>query len=184
MQYTDYFGLLRDYRTVTEFGGKSIISSLLAGLVAALILLLATIICCVVSELAEFKKISFKIILNELKGLYLLVLVVFCVITFIVYCSYLRKYFIAGGNQVIDNIESELHYNGVDDINSLDNNIKYLSKQWYKYVSTLNSVEYSRAGRVYYINTILNRYYNGIGTDSFDFYDGISYETVYKELEK
>ena len=42
MQYTDYFGLLSDYRTVTEFGGKSVINSLLAGLVVTLILLLAT----------------------------------------------------------------------------------------------------------------------------------------------
>ena len=184
MQYTDYFELLSDYKTVTEFGGKSVINSLLAELVVTLILLLATVVCYVVSELAEFKKISFKTIINELKGLYLLVLIVFCVITFIVYCNYLRKYFIAGGNQVIDNIESELHYNGVDDISSLDNNIKYLSKQWYKYISTLSSVEYTRVGRAYYINTILNRYYNDIGTDSFDFYGDISYESVYKELEK
>lgn len=184
MQYTDYFGLLRDYRTVTEFGGKSIVDSLLAGLIVTLILLIATFICYIVSELAEFKKISIKTIINELKGLHLLVLIVFCVITFIVYCNYLRKYFIAGGNQVTDNIESELHYNGVDDINSLDNNIKYLSKQWYTYVSTLESVEYSRVGKVCYINTILNRYYNNIGTDNFDFYDDISYESVYKELKK
>lgn len=184
MQYTDYFGLLSDYRTVTEFGGKSVINGLLAGLIVTLILLLATVVCYVVSELAEFKKISIKTILNELKGLYLLTLIVFCVITFIVYCNYLRKYLIAGGNQVIDNIESELHYNGVDDINSLDSNIKYLSKQWYKYVSTLESAEYSRVGKVYYINTILNRYYNNIGTDNFDFYDDISYERVYKELKR
>lgn len=184
MQYTDYFGLLRDYRTVTEFGGKSIVDSLLAGLIVTLILLIATFICYIVSELAEFKKISIKTIINELKGLHLLVLIVFCVITFIVYCNYLRKYFIAGGNQVTDNIESELHYNGVADINSLDNNIKYLSKQWYTYVSTLESVEYSRVGKVCYINTILNRYYNNIGTDNFDFYDDISYESVYKELKK
>lgn len=184
MQYTDYFGLLRDYRTVTEFGGKSVINGLLAGLIVTLALLIATFICYLVSELAEFKKVSIKTIINELKGLYLLNLIVFCVITFIVYCNYLRKYFIAGGNQVIDNIESELHYNGVDDINNLDNNIKYLSKQWYKYVSTLESAEYSRVGKVYYINTILNRYYNSIGTDNFDFYDDISYESVYKELKK
>ena len=184
MQYTDYFSLLSEYRTVAEFGGKSIVNSLLAGLIVTLILLIATFICYIVSELAEFKKISIKTIINELKGLHLLVLIVFCVITFIVYCNYLRKYLIAGGNQVIDNIESELHYNGVDDINNLDNNIKYLSKQWYTYVSTLESVEYSRVGKVCYINTILNRYYNNIGTDNFDFYDDISYESVYKELKK
>lgn len=184
MQYTDYFSLLSEYRTVAEFGGKSIVNSLLAGLIVTLILLIATFICYIVSELAEFKKISIKTIINELKGLHLLVLIVLCVITFIVYCNYLRKYFIAGGNQVTDNIESELHYNGVDDINSLDNNIKYLSKQWYTYVSTLESVEYSRVGKVCYINTILNRYYNNIGTDNFDFYDDISYESVYKELKK
>ena len=184
MQYTDYFSLLGDYRTVTEFGGKSILDSLLAGLIVTIILLIATFICYIVSELAEFKKISIKTILNELKGLYLLTLIVFCVITFIAYCNYLRKYLIAGGNQVIDNIESELRYNGVDDVNNLDNNIKYLSKQWYRYISTLESVEYSRVGRVYYINTILNRYYNNIGTDNFDFYDDISYDIVYKELKK
>lgn len=184
MQYTDYFSLLGDYRIVTEFGGKSILNSLLVGLIVTIILLIVTFICYIVSELAEFKKISIKTIIKELKGLYLLVLIVFCVITFIVYCNYLRKYLIAGGNQVIDNIESELHYNGVDDINNLENNIKYLSKQWYKYVSTLESVEYSRVGRVYYINTILNRYYNNIGTDNFDFYDNISYNILYKELKK
>lgn len=184
MQYTDYFGLLRDYRTVTEFGGKSIVDSLLAGLIVTLALLIATFICYLVSELAEFKKVSIKTILNELKGLYLLTLIVFCVVTFIAYCNYLRKYLVAGGNQVIDNIESELHYNGVDDINSLDSNIKYLSKQWYKYVRTLSSIEYTRVGKVCYINTILNRYYNDIGTDSFDFYGDIRYESVYKELEK
>ena len=184
MQYTDYFSLLGDYKAVTEFGGKSIIGSLLVGLIVTIILLIVTFICYIVSELAEFKKISIKTIIKGLKGLYLLTLIVFCVITFIVYCNYLRKYLIAGGNQVIDNIESELHYNGVDDINRLDNNIKYLSKQWYKYVSTLESVEYSRVGRVYYINIILNRYYNNIGTDNFDFYDDISYDIVYKELKK
>lgn len=184
MQYTDYFSLLSDYMTVTEFGGKSIIDSLLAGLIVTIILLIATFICYLVSELAEFKKVSIKTIIKELKGLYLLNLIVFCAVTFIVYCNYLRKYLIAGGNQVIDNIESELHYNGVDDIDSLDNNIKYLSKQWYKYVSTLDSAEYSRVGRVHYINTILNRYYNNIGTDNFNFYGDISYESVYKELEK
>ena len=56
MQYTDYFSLLSEYKTVTEFGGKSIVDSLLAGLIVTLALLIATFICYLVSELAEFKR--------------------------------------------------------------------------------------------------------------------------------